>query len=140
MGLDCSHDAFHGAYSAFNRFRQAVARAAYGSFPPHEDLGLLRAIGVTNPDRDAFYLPDQSSPETQPGLWTLLAHSDCDGSLSPEECRQVADELEALLPALDLMGGGGGHLEHAGGIGAVARQFIAGCREAAERGEALEFR
>lgn len=35
MGLDTSHDAFHGAYSAFNRLRQEVSRARGGSFPPH---------------------------------------------------------------------------------------------------------
>ena len=35
MGLDVSHDAFHGAYSAFNRLRQFVCAATGGSFPPH---------------------------------------------------------------------------------------------------------
>ena len=35
MGLDISHDAWHGAYSAFNRFRQKVAQAMGGSYPPH---------------------------------------------------------------------------------------------------------
>lgn len=28
MGLDTSHDCWHGAYSAFNRWREAVAKAA----------------------------------------------------------------------------------------------------------------
>jgi hypothetical protein len=40
MGLDCSHDAFHGAYSAFNSFRKFICKAIGGSFPPHEDKTL----------------------------------------------------------------------------------------------------
>lgn len=35
MGLDISHDAFHGAYSAFNSLRQEVAHAVGGSYGPH---------------------------------------------------------------------------------------------------------
>jgi len=100
---------------------------------------VLQAIGVVEPDDTCFYLPDGVTRESDPGLYAFLDHSDCDGDLKPAECAQVADALSALLPALDHMGSGGGHLEHAGGIGAVTRQFIAGCREAEEQAEPLEF-
>jgi hypothetical protein len=59
--------------------------------------------------------------------------------LSSEDCQKIANELEALLPKLDAMGEGSGHIALRGGYGAVARKFIAGCRLAAERGERLEF-
>jgi len=59
MGLDTTHDAFHGAYSAFNRFRQIVCRAIGGSFPPHflmnKDGSLVRNMRghlVKNTDLD----------------------------------------------------------------------------------------
>lgn len=132
MGLDTSHDAFHGAYSAFNRFRQAVARAMGGSYPPHarDDL-----------DCGKWYWGADYTQTTHPGLYAFLAHSDCDGEIDPETCRFVADELEALLPAIEAADdGGSGHIERDGGYAAVTRRFIAGCRAAAGASEPLEFR
>ena len=133
MGLDCSHDAFHGAYSAFNRFRQAICAAMDGSHPPHdenhEDLSAER-----------WYWGPGYDPDTHPGLYVLLCHSDCDGSISPAHCILIADELEALLPAIAKTDGyGGGHIEAAGGIIAVTQKFIDGCRWAVREWEDLEF-
>lgn len=130
MGLDCSHDAFHGAYSAFNRFRQAIAKAMGGSWPPHEDMSL-------NPEQ--WYWGDGYNEETHRGIFVLMSHSDCDGEISPKDCLLVAHDLESLLPKLDAMGDGGGHIARGGGYGSVARVFIVGCREAAETNEALLF-
>ncbi|MBW1739413.1 MAG: hypothetical protein JRJ69_18305 [Deltaproteobacteria bacterium] len=131
MGLDCSHNAFSGAYSAFNRFRQAVAKAANGSFPPHDPKNNL--------DDRYWYFGEGYSKDTHPGLYIFLSHSDCDGEISPEDCKKVADELEELLPKLDAMGKGKGHIFLVGGYGNVCRKFIAGCRLAAEKNEPLEF-
>lgn len=131
MGLDCSHDAFSGAYSAFNRFRKTVAKAAGGgSISPHDDKSL---------DDNMWYWGKGYNRETHPGLYEFFMHSDCDGDISPEMCVRVADELEALLPKIDQFGFGGGHIDRDGGFGAVTRRFIAGCRAAAAAGEALEF-
>jgi len=41
MGLDTTHDAFHGAYSAFNNLRRFLLKSIGGSFPPHENKELL---------------------------------------------------------------------------------------------------
>lgn len=131
MGLDCSHDAFYGAYSAFNRFRQIIAKVMGGSFPPHEDKSL---------DPNAWYWEsDDYSKETHPGLYEFMTHSDCDGEISPEMCKCVADEMEALLPEIKKHGIGAGHIERAGGYRSVAERFIAGCRAAHEANEPLEF-
>ncbi len=132
MGLDTTHDAFHGAYSAFNRFRQAIAKAAGGSWPPHAD-----PIEYPNPEQ--WYWDESYSEETHRGLFALMMHSDCEGEISPEDCVCVANDLETLLPALDEMGSGGGHLEREGGIGAVTRKFITGCRLAATENKPLGF-
>ncbi|HQM37592.1 MAG TPA: hypothetical protein PLN64_01590 [Candidatus Bipolaricaulis anaerobius] len=131
MGLDISHDAFCGPYSAFNRFRQAIAAAVGGSFPPHDDESL---------DPDAIYWPDDFE-STNPGLVEFLIHSDCDGDIEPGQCALIAGELEALLPAIEKLGGkyGGGHIARGGGLTAVVERFIRGCRDAAEAGEPLEF-
>lgn len=146
MGLDCSHDAWNGAYSAFNRFRQAIAWAVGGSFPPHyrrNDDGTMKAridgsfILALDMDPDQIYLDDEFTRETNPGLWEFLLHSDCDGEIAPDMCAKLADEMEALLPKLDSLNEAGGHLPR--GPAYAARRFIKGCREAAAANEPLEF-
>ena len=131
MGLDCSHDAFHGAYSSFNRFRQVVAKAIGGSFPPHD--------GDRTLDPDQWYWGRGYGEETHPGLLLFFQHSDCDGELSPAECSLVANDLEALMPNIAAHGSGTGHIARDGGYGEVAKRFIAGCRDACEAGESLLF-
>lgn len=158
MGLDTTHDAFHGAYSAFNRLRQMVCRAAGGSFPPH-DPERLRLLGAEDVAPNWWVVPDEVTEETHPGLYAFLKHSDCDGKLTPGECLQVANDLEALLPKIaelddgDVRGGTSftktadgikidhhpGHLARVGGYVGATKKFIDGCRLAAMRGESLEF-
>lgn len=129
MGLDCTHDAFHGAYSAFNRFRQEVALAIGGSYPPHTDKSL---------DDNIWYWGDDYNQRSHPGLYEFFNHSDCDGEISPENCLLIADELEALLPRIS-SNNEWGHIERDGGYKQVLRRFINGCRAAAAKNEALEF-
>jgi len=129
VGLDVSHGAFSGAYSSFNRFRRAIAKAIGGSFPPHDDKSL---------DEEQIYWPNGFT-ETNPGLAEFLLHSDCDGEISSLACKWIADEMEALLPALKTYGMGGGHLARDGGYEQVAKNFIAGCRYAHSEGEDLRF-
>jgi len=131
MGLDTTHDAFNGAYSSFNRFRQIIAKAMGGSYPPHEDRRF--------PD-DLFYWGDAYSAESHPGLYIFLTHSDCDGEISAKGCKLVADDLEKLLPKIEALGGDViGHLARVGTYADVTRKFIAGCRLAYENNEPLEF-
>jgi hypothetical protein len=128
MGLDCSHDAFHGAYSAFMRFRTAVAEAAGGGYKEGKSSF-----------PDGYFEWDDFDNKKHPGLMAFFSHSDCDGEIPPDTCRLIADDLEALLPKLDAMGMGAGHIEARGGYGGVTRKFIAGCRAAAEADEPLGF-
>ena len=133
MGLDCSHNAFHGAYSSFNRFRQFVSKSIGGSYPPHEDKSLNEAY---------WYLPDGMTSETHKGLYEFLGHSDCDGEISPEMCKIVADELEAIIPQmkeLEKTTEAVGHTLRDGGYVAVAKSFIKGCRIAHQANEPLRF-
>ncbi len=147
MGLDCSHDAFSGAYSAFNRLRQEVSRATGGSFPPH---WLYNADGTLARDRTGLVVCDKARDngliyfgegiEEDSGLCEFLTHSDCDGEISPEMCVKVADDLENILPKIEALNTPAhGHIERRGGYVEVVKKFIAGCRLAAENNEPLKF-
>lgn len=148
MGLDTTHNAFHGAYSAFNRLRQEVARARGGSFPPHYDYApdgsikerdgrLMRKEGL---DDQYIYWADDFDKEGEPGLYEFLIHSDCDGEIAPDMCLKVADELERLLPKIAAGSPmSGGHIAAYGGFVKTVELFIAGCRAAAAEGVPLEF-
>lgn len=138
MGLNCSHDAFDGAYSAFTRLRKYVARCAGGSFPPHFD---------TDPNYDPecsreywHYDDDEVPAERVAGLTLFLAHEDCDGELSVEECRQVAAALDWIAERGDYEKSRGAALTR---VGPKMRdsvvKFANGCRAAVEAGEALTF-
>lgn len=152
MGLNCSHNAFDGAYSAFNRLRQFVCKSLgeEASFAPHwvygpggtliTEPGSAFAKRIEGYNDDFFYHPDHITDEANPGLMLFLKHSDYDGEISPEDCVKVADELEALLPAMEALGWiAGGHIERAGGYVPAVKKFIAGCRLAAAENEPLKF-
>jgi hypothetical protein len=113
MGLDTTHNCWHGSYGTFHQWREAVAQAAgYGSLDQYEGFSGLRA-GKPWPQNDA--------------LVTLLDHSDCDGSIVAKECAPLANRLEQLLPKLT-------------GWGEQTQQFINGLRAAAEADEDVEFK
>lgn len=139
MGLDCSHDAFHGAYSSFKRFRQAVCYVMGGSYPPHDKNNGLLWSSEKEPEDSRWYWGHNYSRNTHPGLALFLEHSDCDGELSPEDCLKVANDLEPLIPRLAELGTDWGHIAREGGFAEVCQKFVNGCRLAARRGEPLTF-
>lgn len=121
MGLDTTHDCWHGAYSAFNRWRTALCEVAgYGDLSQRDGFGGEIPWPTTESDV----------------LIELLYHSDCDGDLKWEICGDLADRLEQLLPALEKKGDGGGHV---GYYAEKTRRFIAGLRLAHEARENVEF-
>lgn len=151
MGLDTTHDAWHGAYSAFHRFRTKIAEAA--GLPPlelmegffHEGQSSEYSAMTYCAQRDQFWgkyvlavrdaLPirwDWLKPDP---LHTLLYHSDCDGDIAPEDCAKIAARLEELLPILSENEGAG----HIPNWRDKTRDFINGLRRAAAANEPLEF-
>ena len=150
MGLDCSHDAWHGAYSAFMRWRQELAKVA--GVPPLElmdgfydskEYGTLyfgQSLDNQSPygwkrDRISESLPIKWDSLKPSPLHELLYHSDCDGDIPAENCAAIADALEALIPLLP-DGDAGGHI---GNWRDKTAQFVAGLRAAAAAGEPLDF-
>lgn len=119
MGLDTTHDCWHGAYSAFMRWREKLAEVAgYGNLQEYEGFGGQKRW------------PKKSILEE------LLHHSDCEGEIKWSKCNGIADKLESLLPALEIAGDGGGHI---GGYVDKTKQFIDGLREAFKAQENVEF-
>ena len=147
MGLNCSHDAFDGAYSAFNRLRGYVAAVCGGSYPPHGSGSEDRAgkfVWTPHPnpeyrdDKSWYYDDTLVAEEIREGMTLFLGHSDCDGELSPAECREVSKFL-CWVVAIGHEQETGGHLVSFGDMRAVVKQFIEGCDDAAENEEPLEF-
>jgi hypothetical protein len=127
MGLDTSHDCWHGAYSAFTRWRTALGRAA--GLP----IGKVPLFGGGAPTID---WPDTTKLDQTDALRILIEHSDCDGEIPWQVCGPMADRLEALLPELEKLGDGGGHI---GNYVAKTKQFIDGLRLASAHQEDVEF-
>lgn len=139
MGLDTSHDCWHGAYSAFNRWRNHLAElAGYAIRRVEQDTPMppMNTVMI-----DWGHLP----PNALEGEWPtlpddplliLIAHSDCDGIIKAEHTGPLADRLDELLPLLADMPPDGGHI---GDWSEKTRQFIDGLRTAAKAGEDVEF-
>lgn len=114
------------SYTAFDHWRTAIAKAA--GYRAGVDLDWDHIS-------DANIQGEWAETPTDP-LLVLLAHSDCDGVIHPEQAGPLADRLAELLPML-LEGSGGGHI---GDWREATQEFIDGLRRAVAAGEAVEFR
>ena len=159
MGLDVSHGCFHGAYSAFHRWRVVIAQAAdiplmcmeafYGNDSPggvaydhywstlHDaNASILRY----HYEEIEHCLPIKWSVLRPRPLHDLLHHSDCDGYLAWPILIPLANDLESLLPDIrELETADAGHIGQAGGYTRVTEIFIDGLWLAAAQGENVEF-
>ena len=124
MGLDTTHNCWHGPYSAFNWWRDEVARIA--------DVQFTDEVFDAMPD-GALYGRWPETPDEP--LWVLLAHSDCEGAIYPAQALPLAARLQELVPALEQAEAEASHR----GLVARTLRFINGLRKAAAAGEAVEF-
>lgn len=121
MGLDISHNAWHGAYSAFMRWRIKIADVAgLGNLEDYE--GFSKNL---NP-----LVFDKKHP-----LTPLLFHSDCDGYINWSELESIIKALTELLPMLENEDGGG----HIGSYTDKTKAFIKGCELALSNKQKLQF-
>jgi hypothetical protein len=142
MGLDTSHDCWHGAYSGFFRFREALGRVAglpyrrsLSGFPPVElDIDWDKVTrGQLAGDWDAAPAVERGcyDPPLRDPLLYLLIHSDCDGVLKHGYLQPLADRLEELQPRIEAAG------DHY--VIRHLAEFITGLRRAQESGEDVKF-
>lgn len=123
MGLDTSHDCWHGPYSMFMRFRERL-HWLIQSDPRIPWDGQYRK-GLREAWVDGVY----NGPEP---INSLMNHSDCDGEIPANECGPLADALEALLVRMPERG-------TYDEIRPATLRFIAGLRRAAAAGEPVDF-
>ena len=88
MGLDTTHDCWHGAYSGFAAWRQILAEAdGRTTYHPQKDYEWCNYQGMWYDDPDDI-------------LDVLLIHSDCDGFLFPRHLGPLSVRLEELMPKI----------------------------------------
>ena len=121
MGLDTSHDCWHGPYSAFRRFREKIAEVAWG---------------VTDCYSDDERFDKMVSDNASDGLLAIVDHSDCDGEIEPARQLALAERLEQIADRLDT---GANSQVRGEGFSVAARRFAAGLRAANAAGEAVVF-
>jgi hypothetical protein len=140
MGLDTSHDCWHGSYSAFSRFRGKLAEVAGYAFDTQSPRcvqidwgGISRVIGDNLTGRwPSVPVRHDGTPDP---LIVLLAHSDFEGEIQEDMCGPLADRIESLIPLLGDEDGMG----HVGVYADSARRFVDGLRKAASTGEPVVF-
>lgn len=140
MGLDTSHNCWHGPYSAFHRWRRRIAEVAglgdLDHYEGFEEILSIKMLGKHEGEPRKF---DEGHP-----LTPLLSHSDSDGVIPAVVCTSIADALEALLPVLEGFARNtrpDGHVRIANEwYVSKTKDFIDGLRTAAAAGEDVEFR
>lgn len=135
MGLDTSHNCWHGPYSAFTGWRTRIAEAAgYCVCSVRYDDGHVRDTVMIewHRYREGKELQGEWIQTPHDPLIVLIAHSDCDGVIHPAQARPLADRLEELLPKLST--DDGRWSDHAKAV-----QFIAGLRAAVAANEDVDF-
>lgn len=138
IGLDTSHDCWHGACAAFTRWRHQLAEAAGydirlvidNDYRLGRDTVMIDWGHITPANLYGEWEETPADP-----LLVLIAHHDDEGVLHPAQGGPLADRLEELLPALP----DGTALGHIGNWRDKTRKFIAGLRAAAAADEDVEF-
>jgi hypothetical protein len=143
MGLDTTHDAWHGSYGAFSVWRKDIAVAA-GIIGPDDSLYPRSSYDVKRGVKDSpidwlfwdtqtdYYGKWKKDPEDV--IWVLLAHSDCEGHIKKRFLRPLADRLEALVPQVD-----GQDWQYTDYMSTRTQRFVNGLRLAAADGQKLRF-
>ena len=136
MGLWVSHDAWTGAYSAFDRWRNDIAQAAgYAVWSIKYDDGVHRdTIMIDWGHIYEGHLMGHWEKTPDDPLMVLIAHHDCDGKIFPAQAKPLADRLEELLPKLNKVYPG-----HIGDIKIKTQKFIDGLRLAVKEDKPIQF-
>lgn len=136
MGLDTTHDCWHGPYSSFSLWRNAIAVAGGYEVVPH-----TYADGTTYPTVTKLF-EHEWQPENYEGSWPegppedplliLIVHSDCDGYIEADHAKFLALRLEQILAQNN-------HPVDDDRWRDQTRQFIEGLQRASDNGERIEF-
>jgi hypothetical protein len=101
MGLDTSHDCWHGSYCAFTQWREALAVAAgYMIATIINDDGLKWTAVMVDWGHLQKNLMGKWPETPKDALLVLIAHSDCEGKIYPPQQLPLALRLKQLIPKL----------------------------------------
>lgn len=134
MGLDVDYGAWHGAYSAFARFREKIAQVI--NIPLNEMEGFCRS--------EAGQYMESENKDKPPFPWNrykddpiifLLDHSDCDGEIERQHLLPLADRLDEIRTLTNDEDLGG----HCGQFHKCLLDFAQGCRGAYKNNDNLNF-
>ena|SRR5690606_34976297 len=118
MGLDTSHNCWHGSYSSFNRFRYSLGHQIGIDLYDYAGYG---SKGV----KDLAKIEHELMP--------LFNHSDCDGILTVEESKQIVIGLNKVLENFN------NKIEADFDFEEKIIQFRDGCLNAIQRNEEVDF-
>ncbi len=131
MGLDTSHNAWHGPYSSFMRFRELLAKQI--GFNLREMEGFSDTTHTIHGTKKWADLPADD-------LHILLDHSDCDGEISASDCLKIAVRLEEVAQyAQETMPNNSEGAEQQSELIEDCLRFAKGCRAAHQANEPLTF-
>ena len=118
MGLDTTHNCWHGPYSSFNRFRKSLAEQ----------------IGINLDDYYGYGGDGTKELESiEHDLMPLFNHSDCDGELTVEESKLIVSGLNNVLDNFNE------DLDSDFNFKEKIIQFRDGCLDAIEKNEIIKF-
>ncbi|GAB6122313.1 hypothetical protein [Dysgonomonas termitidis] len=86
MGLDTTHECWHGPYSSFNDFRKKLCSLI--------GLDIDQFCGYNNNAPGCVLMSRHTIPH---GIYPLINHSDCDGVLFPYESESIVEGLNDIL-------------------------------------------
>ncbi len=161
MGLDTSHNAWHGSYSSFHRWRTWLAEQIgipleiMEGFYSEKDINphMFTLLDYQYPKGDELemsairrfrkQLPLKWSAFKPSALHVLLHHSDCDGYINYSDCRRIAKELNKILSKIETDQPNSRstdfrRADYDGNYNATVR-FMTGCELAAKNKEKLIF-
>lgn len=118
MGLDTSHNCWHGPYSSFNRFRYSLGKQI--------GIDLDEYIGYSSRGTK-----DLASIEHD--LMPLFNHSDCDGELTVSESKRIVIGLNSVLENFN------DEIEADYDFKEKIIQFRDGCLDAISKNEIIDF-
>lgn len=157
MGLDTTHDCWHGSYGGFHDFRDLVGRAAKLPYRKQErawyedkeseilDIDWTKISGAqiagkwpkTTPLEGPIVerQPGTYDPPLQDNVLYLLIHSDCDGDLHKWYLPRLKARLEELEPEYQRLTAGSDmkYYQHS------LRRFINGLERAIQAGQRVRF-
>ena len=118
MGLNCTHGCYDGPYSYFNTFRKWVAKQIFIDMDQMEGF----AKDIPGASWDCVIHP----------IKPLLDHSDCDGELTPDDCRSVIEGAQMILNRINP--------DSWGNFEIALKTFSNGCKKAIKNNETVYFR